>query len=205
MINKLVFFDFDYTLARTYECVRLWSPRGTKTIGTEKYIPLSPQQYNTIKIADDELINEESFIEFRKVNIANAKPILPVLLLMNYLHVDNNVVKVLSARPQEAEPFVKKFLEKSQVKNYRDITFKGCGSSLPLYKFNYISECIEKYNPNEVYLFDDSYKVVKYIEDNHYLHHDAKLITCLVESNRKEEVLKFRRNINKKKFYPAVF
>ena len=57
-MGELVFFDFDYTLARTVENVMLWSPRGTNQYRNKKYILLNPKEYNVIKKANDEFIKD---------------------------------------------------------------------------------------------------------------------------------------------------
>tara|TARA_R110001592_G_scaffold234125_1_gene491741 strand:- start:101 stop:715 length:615 start_codon:yes stop_codon:yes gene_type:complete len=198
MTDKLIFFDFDYTLARTTENVMVWSPRGTSKFKGRKYTPLSAREYNIMEIADDEVIDEESYTQFKKVNINKAKPIDSVLLLLNTYFNKDNCVKVLSARPQEAGDDVLSFLKKQGIIKTHLIEYKGCQSSSPALKFHYICECVKKYNPSEVILFDDSKKVIQFVEKN-FLAFNVKLTTCLVEILGNEEILRFKKVKNKKK------
>ena len=68
-MKEIVFFDFDYTLAKTVENVMVWSPRGIHTHNGKSYILLNPKQYNVYKLANDEFIDEESYRQFKKVNL----------------------------------------------------------------------------------------------------------------------------------------
>jgi|14BtaG_2_1085337.scaffolds.fasta_scaffold12950_4 hypothetical protein len=192
MINKLIFFDFDYTLARTTENVMVWSPRGTSEFKGRKYIPLSAREYNIMEIADDEIINEESYTQFKKVNINKAKPIDSVILLFKTYFNKNNSVKILSARPQEAAEDVFLFLKKHGISKTHLIEYKGCQSSSPVLKFDYICKCIKEYSPIEVILFDDSKKVIHFVENN-FSALNIKLTTCLVEISGNEEILRFKK------------
>lgn len=194
MINKLIFFDFDYTLARTTENVMVWSPRGTSKFKGRKYIPLSAREYNIMEIADDEVIDEESYTQFKNVNANKAKPIDSVLLLFKAYFNKDNCVKILSARPQEAAEDVFAFLKKQGISRTHLIEYKGCQSSSPVLKFNYICECIDKHNPSEVILFDDSKKVIHFVESN-FSAFNTRLTTCLVEIAGNEEILRFKKKI----------
>ena len=157
------FFDFDFTLATTTECVRLWSPRGTRAENGRKYIPIDPVEYNVLQRATDETIDDSSFSEFGKVNLKGAKPIVQSLEYMKYYLTDPvNVVGVVSARPQKAEQYVFEFLANNGINYENRICFKGNQSSLPSLKYDHVQEKIKKYNPKRVVYFDDSRDVIEY-------------------------------------------
>ena len=191
-MSEMVFFDFDYTLARTVENVMLWSPRGTSEYNNKKFIFLNPKEYNVYKKADDEYINEESFIEFNHVDLIKTKPIESTLFLLKSYFNENCIVKILSARPQEVESYVMKFLINNNINHKNTIQFKGCKSSDPLLKIKFIETCIKKYYPTKVTLFDDSKKVLQCLEEN-FNFPEIDLVLCLVEVEGDKETLKFKK------------
>tara|TARA_R100000406_G_scaffold95397_2_gene89569 strand:- start:445 stop:1026 length:582 start_codon:yes stop_codon:yes gene_type:complete len=188
MKNKIVFFDFDYTLAKTTEGVWIWSPRGTRSYKGECYRVVNPLEYNVLSLGDDEFIDERSFKEFNKINILDAKPIRFNLMLLNFFMSENVSVFILSARPQQVENDVFRFLEKHKIKNHNNILFKGCASSDPSKKYDYIKEKTLSIKPSEVFLFDDSKKVIecakKFFKKDFS---DIEFTACLV-SNDKESL-----------------
>ena len=160
-MQEIIFFDFDYTLARTVENVMLWSPRGTNKYKDKSYILLNPKEYNVYKKANDEFINEESFIQFSKINLKLAKPIESTIFLLKSYFNQKYIIKIISARPQEVEKYIMRFLKNNNIDHCGKIEFKGCKSSDPLLKLEFIEKCIIKYHPKKITVFDDSNKVYR--------------------------------------------
>tara|TARA_Y100000310_G_C20599642_1_gene772337 strand:- start:92 stop:694 length:603 start_codon:yes stop_codon:yes gene_type:complete len=200
-MKELVFFDLDYTIAKTYETVRLWSPRGTRKIGERLYIPLSPREFDNIQIANDESIDESSFEEFKKIDIVNTTVVDSVCFLFNSYSLQDHNVKILSARPQIVEKYIYDFIEKNNLHLNQSFQFKGCGSSSPELKYTYIKKCIKDHNSNQIVLFDDSKKDLDYTSSKFQKDYNStmSLIVCLVEIRGEEEVLKFKKITGEKK------
>ena len=184
MIEKMIFFDFDYTLAKTVENVWIWSPRGTRTHKDKTYRVVNPLEYGVLKLADDEHLDSDSFVEFGKLNVNRAKPIsLNMFLLDYFMSSESNLITILSARPQKVEDYIYEFLKLNAVKNYKKIIYKGVDSSDPSKKYDYLKEKVTTFNPKEVFLFDDSKKVINFARDHFY--NDFKNInftSCLVRN-----------------------
>lgn len=97
-MHDIYIFDFDYTLYKTSETVLVWSPRGDHEVGGRKCFRLLPSIFAQYGISSDEEINEDSFINFYKIDFDKAIMINPCMEIFSI--VPNKVV--LSARPQEA-------------------------------------------------------------------------------------------------------
>jgi len=111
-----------------------------------------------------------------------------------FLSDKDSVVRILSARPQEVEKYIIKFLLLNNINKSESnrVKFKGCGSSNPFLKYNYVEKETDKYKPEEVIMFDDSRRVIECVQKNFVKKYkDIKLSTCLVEHNNEEEVLRF--------------
>lgn len=191
----LAFFDFDFTLAMTSECVHVWSPRGTRTKDGKKYISVNPTEYNVLKLANDEKIDDLSFDEFSKIDLNNAKPIEPVLNYMRFILCERqNVVRIVSARPQDVEPYVEKFLKLQDIDANSKIRFKGCSSSDPSLKYKYLKEQVIIHKPQKIYFFDDSEKVMKYVANNARSDYNKEIefVFCLIASSLNEKKLVFK-------------
>lgn len=195
--RKIVFFDFDYTLAKTSECIKVWSPRGTRVKGDNRYRLVTPPEFNVLQIADDELIDENSFDEFYSVDVEKAEKIWPTFLLLESFITDPGCeVYLLSARPPEAGATIREFLRRNidtkSAKSIKDIEYKGCKSGDPMVKYKYIFDKVSQHSPKEILIFDDSVKVINCAIDN--FRDDFKdtiLKTCLVEHNKNECILHF--------------
>ena len=72
-------FDFDYTLYKTSETVLVWSPRGDFNHNGKTCLRLLPSVFSMYKLADDEEINDESFVYFYSIDFEKAIPIKPIL------------------------------------------------------------------------------------------------------------------------------
>jgi hypothetical protein len=142
-------FDFDYTLFKTSETVLIWSPRGDSVQNGKKCFRLLPSLFSHYKKADDEIINEESFVNFYSIDFQKAKPILPVLEIFNL--VKNK--KILSARPQEAAKDFYKTMG-------QDAEFIGLKDSSANRKLNYIL------NFDNVLVFEDSPAVIELLRSH---------------------------------------
>lgn len=160
--TKLAIFDFDYTLAKTQEHIRLWSPRGTRIHDGKCYIPVHPSLLNKITTADDEYLNEDSFIEFYGLDIKKTQPIKILLKLLNY-YIDNGYsVWILTARPPEAKNDIFKFLAKYNI-NHSNIEYHGLKNSCPKNKINFILNNIST-NIKEIILYEDNQYIIENIK-----------------------------------------
>lgn len=160
-------FDFDYTIAKTIEHILIWSPRGTSRINNKNYIPVHPNNFKHYNIASDEEINDASFQEFYSVNIEKAIPIMPIIEYIQLYSIHNNIL-ILSARPQESEIYIYKFLSQylniDIVKN--KIKFIGLKSSYAIDKINYIHNNLICSNTNKITIFEDNFNVLLEIKKN---------------------------------------
>jgi hypothetical protein len=193
MTEKMIFFDFDYTLAKTIESVWVWSPRGTKQYNGRTYRTVNPLEYVVLKLGNDEYLDSDSFMEFNKVNVERAKPLSLNIFLLNYFMLNRfNAVSILSARPQSVEKYIYEFLELHGVENFNKIKYKGVASSEASKKYEYIKEMVSKKKPKEVFIFDDSKKVIKYVKDNFYNDFkNIKLTSCTVDNKNSSTCLCF--------------
>tara|TARA_R110000868_G_scaffold198514_14_gene445010 strand:+ start:561 stop:1142 length:582 start_codon:yes stop_codon:yes gene_type:complete len=161
--KELIVFDFDYTLAKTYELIWVWSPRGTRKYKNKKYIPVHPSILSKHKMGDDEKINNDSFKEFYSLDIIKTKPItLTINLLKYYLsNCHKYKVYIVSARPQVVEKNVISFLNLYDV-NTTNLNYIGLTNSDPKAKIDCVENIVNKDIYNSVSIYEDN----KYIIDN---------------------------------------
>ena len=145
MNNFFHIFDFDYTLYKTFERVKIWSPRGDRFEGERSHFSLNPLEFHYFKIARDEYIDDSSFTEFGNVNWKKAIPILPTLFIFN--QCSNKMI--LTARSQNAESDIRKKIKGS-------FNFVGLNKSEGFHKINFIKN-LKKDN---VIMYDDSSDVI---------------------------------------------
>ena len=158
---KFAFFDFDYTLAKTSECIRVFSPRGTrKNIDGENYRIVNPQEYNNLILADDEKIKEKSFEEFNSLNIGRTIPIQTSMFLYKTLYSDFDTVQIISARPKTPSKSIKQYMEIHTGILAKDHTFYGFQGSDPTLKTDHIDYVIANKEIESLWLLDDSDKVI---------------------------------------------
>lgn len=141
-MHDIYIFDFDYTLFKTYEEIILWTNRGENLINGKKCRFIGPDEFNSLIIAEDEHVNDESFVNFKDVDTKRVKPIKPCI---ERFHSCSNKI-ILSARPQCIEPKIKELLG--------DVNYIGLESSDPKAKL----EVIKKYENPCVY--EDSNKLI---------------------------------------------
>lgn len=201
--TKLVIFDFDFTLAKTTECVKLWSPRGNRTEKHKKFKYLTPEEFNAINIASDEYLDDESFVEFNSVDFKKAKKIYPVMVFFeSFLDSQETKVIVLSARPQCAEKTIKQFLKLHVKKTNHDkidkLVYKGCHSGDPKQKYQYIKHLVKTSNLthslDEIMLFEDSVKNINYFYS--LINTDFPNIqfsSCYIKHSRSTQTLEFKK------------
>ena len=196
---KLVIFDFDYTLARTAEKVKLWTRRGSEEQDDRRFNFLSPKEYNSLELNDDEFLDDQSFSEFVAVNCDKATKIESTFMFFeNFLSDTNARVAILSSRPQVAQSTVLQFM-KENVKNknvnkVKNVQFKGCDSSQSKDKYNFIYQTVKKNPVSELLYFDDSVNAINYVGNNFTNDFsDVKLTTCLVNSTDKLQSLHFEK------------
>ncbi len=190
MYEKLIFFDFDYTLARTRECVWIFSPRGTREKNGKSYRLVDSIQYNFINLGNDEYLDDVAFHEFDKVDPDTPAIQIGIMILNQFLEDCNNKVFIITARKQIVEQDVLSFLLKNNVKNAKNITFYGLDSSKPKDKFNKVKEEIELKKPDEVYVFDDNKKVINFFNKNKNSL-NTKVNSCFVEDKNSKTMITF--------------
>lgn len=165
-MNTLVVFDFDYTLAKTSENIWVWSPRGTRSYNNNLYNPIHPTEIQKTKIADDELINDESFLEFHDINLEKAKIIYPIFLYLTLFSQNSKYkILILSARPQCVENKIYQLLEYNDI-DKTSIEFKGLKNSDPKEKIIYLNNYILNNNINKIIIFEDNNKVLMEAKNN---------------------------------------
>ena len=161
--KELIVFDFDYTLAKTYELIWVWSPRGTRKYKNKKYIPVHPSMLSKHKIGDDEKINNDSFKEFYSLDIIKTKPITLTINLLKYYLSNYHKYKVyiVSARPQSVEKDVISFLNLYDV-NTTNLNYIGLTNSDPEAKIDCIKNIVNKDIYNSISIYEDN----KYVINN---------------------------------------
>jgi hypothetical protein len=157
-------FDFDYTLYKTSETVLVWSPRGDCNYNGKTCLRLLPSIFAMYKLADDEIVNDESFVNFYNIDFEKAIPIKPTLEIFHL--VDKKIV--LSARPPEASVDFYNFVDKST-------EFIGLKNSTAEAKLNFINKFD---NP---IVFEDSGFIINSLRKNnidcvHVIHDDSSTI-----------------------------
>jgi hypothetical protein len=164
MVDKeLIVFDFDYTVAKTYELIWVWSPRGTRKYKNKKYIPVHPSVLSKTRLGDDEEINDDSFKEFYSLDIIKAEPITLTINLLKYYLSDCHRYKVyiITARPQAVEKNVISFLHLHEV-NTTNLNYIGLTNSDPQAKL----DCVENIVNKDIYSSISIYEDNKYVIDN---------------------------------------
>jgi len=180
MVDKeLIVFDFDYTLAKTIESIRVWSPRGTRLHKDKPYIPVHPSMLSKHKIGDDEKINDDSFKEFYSLDIIKTKPITLTINLLKYYLSDCHKYKVyiVSARPQVVEKDVISFLNLYDV-NTTNLNYIGLTNSDPKAKIDCVKNIVNKNIYKNICIYEDN----KYVIDNISKNIEQGVDTCYVES-----------------------
>ena len=156
-------FDFDYTLFKTAETVLVWSPRGDSSYNGQTCFRLLPSLFAHYNKADDEIINDESFVNFYSIDFRKATPIKPVIEIFNL--AKNK--KILSARPQEASKDFYQYLG-------TDTEFIGLKNSSANIKLDYVL------NFDNPLVFDDSPIVI-----NTLISHGIDCVLVTSESDGK--------------------
>ena len=173
----MVHFDFDYTLYKTAETVLIWSPRGDSIYDGRTCFRLSPSLFAHYEKADDEIVDETSFVNFFSIDFAAAKPIVPVVEIFNL----TKNKKILSARPQEAA---------SDFYNYmgNDAEFIGLKNSSAASKLEFIL------NFDNPLVFEDSPVVINTLIENG--------IDCVLVSSENDNQTTLTYNIASRKLSP---
>jgi hypothetical protein len=165
MNKELIVFDFDYTLAKTRECIWIWSPRGTRSFGEKRYTPVHPTTLNKRNLGDDEEINDDSFKEFYSVNIQSANAItLSIKLFYYYINNEDKYdVYIITARPEDAKLDILSFLKKHKIKN-ENIKFIGLKHSDPKVKIDTIKKIINDNGYGRMSIYEDNLFIINNID-----------------------------------------
>lgn len=153
-MDELVVFDFDFTIAATYENILVFSPRGEKIFKNKTYRSVHPLEIQKFGIYDDETITEDSFVEFYSLDSNRSKIIKPILPYL--YHYSNKELHILTARPQSIENKVIKFL--SQYIETSNINFNGLTNSSWKKKQEWILNKMKKHD--KLVLFEDNKKLI---------------------------------------------
>jgi hypothetical protein len=157
--SKLRVLDFDDTIAKTAERVRVETPSGFKMI--------SPEEFAIYDLGKGEYFDPDvAFKEFDKVDVGKASPVPFVSdLFKTFVEASGNRrVLILTARGDEVRDYVMEFLRKKL--NIEDpeskVLFKGVANKDPMEKVRVILGHIESNAEIDfVSFFDDSGKNVK--------------------------------------------
>ena len=163
LIKKLRILDFDDTIARTVERVRVETPSGPKMITSKEFAiyDLLPGEYLDPSLA---------FQEFQSVDVDRASPVPLVSDLLQKFAGPTGTSKllILTARDQGVKPFVMKFLEErlgiADASNRVD--FVGVANKDPMAKVSVIESYLDQ-NPDIEFVsfYDDSGKNVRAVSD----------------------------------------
>lgn len=186
--TTLVVFDFDYTLAKTQEKIWIWSPRGTRTHNNKPYIPIHPSTLSKVTLADDEIIDDNSFEEFYRVNPNTTQPINFLFKLLKYYIHQNFLIWILSARPADAKNDIMKFIESCGVST-TSIEYYGLKNSSPQAKINFLKNNVPKYI-QQIFIYEDNKYVIQNIRN--YL--NLKINTYFIEHNNNNIILQIEEN-----------
>lgn len=172
-MSSLAVFDFDFTIAKTYEKIWVWSPRGTREFNGKTYIPIHPSELQNRQLANDESITEESFSEFYDVDVTKAKLINPIIRHIKYhIHATNDKVIILTARPQCVEEKVIYLLEECNIDTSK-IKFFGLAKTAAEEKVKFLSEYIKENNISSLMVYEDSVSVIRCVKES-----DEIIIPC---------------------------
>ena len=157
--KNLIIFDFDFTIAKTIECIAVRSPRGSHRISNKLYRKVHPTEIQQFGISDDEIIDENSYQEFYYLNQEKSKIIKPIIPYIEYY--SKNTYYILTARPQELEKEIKTFLSSNNI-DTKTLRYVGLKNSSHKHKIKWIDDKIKKESYDNIVLFEDN---ILFIED----------------------------------------
>jgi len=155
---KLIIFDFDFTIAKTVEHILVVSPRGTYIYDNKQYRRIHPTMFQQQGMYDDETLDNNSYIEFYRLNIQKTKIITPVIEYLKF-YSKQTIVNILTARPQDVENNIMLFLKANNV-DTKNIKYKGLCHSSSSKKVEWIKKTLIEKNYSEIILFEDNKKVI---------------------------------------------
>lgn len=147
---KVAFIDFDFTLAKTTECVQVLKDDGS-------YYRLDSNEYNNVKDKIQDRLTGDSFIEFNNVDLDKAQPIWNTIRFVEELYRQGWFIIILSARTQLAEDDIRKFMSKYSCLN-NDFEFIGLKSGNPEDKYKVIKQIKQK----QTIFIDDNFRTLSY-------------------------------------------
>ena len=151
-VEKLKILDFDDTIAKTTEKVKVYTPGGGyRMITSEEFATFIPQP--------GEFIDDSSFSEFDEVDTREAVPLKPIIdILKGFVKAPGpRKLLILTARKQKAEPGIRDFLRTAGVDDTK-IDVVGVGDKNPEAKVKVVHEYLNNIldGVNFVSFFDDS-------------------------------------------------
>ena len=151
--KRLIMFDFDDTLAKTYEATLV------RDIETGRIVNhLANQEEFDEHVLNDKK-HEYDFSEFNRVSNL-AEPIDKTIgLLDSFLRDKDNKVIILTARQSTSRNAIRKFIEKQGIDTTRLSIFGSGGSE---FKAPYLLRLIKRFNiTDSVLVFEDSLMNIK--------------------------------------------
>lgn len=153
--GKYAFFDFDYTLAETYEKVNLQS-----CIDPNYFYQVDNKHFTLNRHKYEDEVFPLSFKEFDRINLNKCKPISETIAFMELLYNRGFKIVILSARSKEVSKDLESFIKKnSTISDYKFIGL-DCGKSKS--KLDVINSMATKGS----YLVEDSIYNIAYISIN---------------------------------------
>jgi len=154
--TSLRVLDFDHTVAFTGELVYVMSPEN------EIVDKLDSKEYSTHSFSNNEIMAGYTydFSEFDDVDETKARKNIHVTkILSKFVHAydsENRIILILTARNQDAEQGIRRFLETISIP-HGNIIVTGVGSSSPQKKVDEVEKILELYKTIvRISFFDDS-------------------------------------------------
>ena len=186
-VERLKILDFDDTIAKTTEQVRVHQQGGGHRM-------ISSDEFATFVPAPGEYIDDSSFSEFDQVDTSTARPLKPIIdILKNYISSPGSrKLLILTARKQKAEQGIRDFLRTAGVDDTK-VDIVGVGEKSPAAKVKVVHDYLNNIlnGVNFVSFFDDSGPNVQAVKNylaNIGIEHDVAQVVGDPNSDRRELV-----------------
>lgn len=186
-VERLKILDFDDTIAKTTESVRIYMQGGGHRM-------ISSEEFATFAPSPGEYIDDSSFAEFDNVDTTTARPLKPIIdILKSFVAAPGpRKLLILTARKQAAEQGIRDFLRTAAVDDTK-IDIVGVGDKNPAAKVKVVHDYLNNKlaGVNFVSFFDDSgpnvHAVKNYLEGIG-IEHDVAQVIGDPSSDRRELV-----------------